>query len=29
MTRSPQGDPFAIDRFALSLSKPWKKEGEV
>ena len=29
MTRSPRGDPFAIDRFALSLSKPWKKEGEV
>src|SRR5580704_16510091 len=29
MTRSPQGDPFTIDRFALSLSKPWKKEGEV
>jgi len=29
MTRLPQGDPFAIERFALSLSETVEKEGEV
>src|SRR6516165_9268696 len=29
MTPLPQGDPFAIERFALSLSETVEKEGEV